>query len=96
MRFCNQKLKVSGVYCPGIRVVSREIVHYGCALKNVGATIKLVAGFFGVELEDGDLMDARSVLRFILEGMFASQIQLGHDISNAKSMFYSDRQLTQF
>lgn len=81
-----------GTYTSAARALVRILHRAGCAQAKIGKAVHAVARTLGVHLKHRE-MSRRTVLRCLAEGGLVAQIQLGHEIKQAKSEF-SPRQDT--
>lgn len=77
------RLKSKGVYTPGARALARGLILSGCSQKKVGHVIKMVGNTLGVTVKEK--MSAHLVRRCVVEGGVASDIQIGYEMSQARS-----------
>ncbi|RDB27700.1 hypothetical protein Hypma_003276 [Hypsizygus marmoreus] len=81
------RLTRKGVYTPEARALARILVKSGCAEAHVGMCIQRAGKLFGITIKKN--MDRRTVHRAIIEGGIAAKIQLGYEMSQAKSLTIS-------
>ncbi|KAK7029341.1 hypothetical protein R3P38DRAFT_2403834, partial [Favolaschia claudopus] len=72
VRMCAKKGRA---YKVELRAIARVLVASGCKEGKVGELIQDIANIFGVDLDRA--MSRRTVRRAVLEGLVASQVQLG-------------------
>ncbi|KAK6964721.1 hypothetical protein R3P38DRAFT_2392896, partial [Favolaschia claudopus] len=65
-----------------LRAIARVLVTSGCKEGKVGDLIQDIARVFGVDLDRA--MSRRTVRRAVLEGLVASQVQLGVEMHYAE------------
>ena len=82
------RLKTKGVYTPQARALARSLVLNGCSHIRVGLVVRMVGELFGITV-DGK-MSAHFVRRAVVEGGVASDIQLGYEITQANSQWFTD------
>jgi len=78
------RLLHKGVYTEETRNLIRLLVKAGCSRNYVGKVISAVLKSAGITTIGN--ISRRTVSRVIIEGYFAAQIQLGHEMKNAESM----------
>ena len=76
------RLLHKGTYKPQARELARRLVTAGCSKEYVGSVIQMICKKAGVTVQGK--MSRRTVSRAILEGGIAAQIQLGHELTQAK------------
>ncbi|KAM5530155.1 hypothetical protein V8D89_016178 [Ganoderma adspersum] len=81
------RLKTKGVYTPGARALARGLILSGCSQKKVGLVIAMVGNTLGVTVKEK--MSAHLVQRCVVEGGVASDIQIGYEMSQARSFTIS-------
>jgi len=77
------RLLHKGIYTEETRNLIRLLVHVGCSREHVNKIIHAVFKTAGVSVI-GDV-SRRSVSRFVTEGYYAAQVQLGHEMATADS-----------
>jgi hypothetical protein len=76
------RLLSKGTYKPQARELARMLVAAGCSKEYVGSVIQMICKKAGVTVQGK--MSRRTVSRAILEGGVAAEIQLGHELTQAK------------
>ena len=76
------RLLSKGAYKPQARELACVLVAAGCSKEYVGSVIQLICKKAGVTVQGK--MSRRTVSRAILEGGIAAEIQLGHELTQAK------------
>lgn len=76
------RLLSKGAYKPQARELARVLVAAGCSKEYVGSVIQMICKKAGVTVQGK--MSRRTVSRAILEGGIAAEIQLGHELTQAK------------
>jgi hypothetical protein len=76
------RLLSKGTYKPQARELARMLVAAGCSKEYVGSVIQMICKKAGVTVQGK--MSRRTVSRAILEGGIAAEIQLGHELTQAK------------
>lgn len=86
-----RKIKSKGLYSSEIRCLARILRKAGTAKRHIGTVIMNFAQTLGLKVEK--CMSPRTVGRAELEGLVASKVQLGYEISQAtsKSKPFADR-----
>ena len=77
-----------GTYKPQARQLARMLVAAGCSKEYVGSVIQMICKKAGVTVQGK--MSRRTVSRAILEGGIAAQIQIGHELTQAKGKHYNE------
>jgi hypothetical protein len=78
-----------GVYTEEARELCRILVNAGCSQEFVGDVIEEVLHAAGISVV-GSTMSSRTVRRAVLEGGVMADIQMGHEIANAKGLTVSN------
>src|SRR3984893_988226 len=81
------KLLFEGTYTEETRNLVCFLVKAGCSRDHVSHVIHAVLKAVGISAKGN--ISRRTVSRVILEGYYAAQVQLGHEMENAKSMTLS-------
>ena len=75
-----------GIYTEDTRNLVRLLVQSGCSRESVHKMIHAVLRTAGVTVIG--TVSRQSVSRFISEGFYAAQVQLGYEMNNARSMWH--------
>ena len=81
------RLLHKGTYKPQARELARMLVAAGCSKEYVGTVIQMICKKAGITVQGK--ISRRTVSRAILEGGIAAQIQLGHELTQAKGKHYN-------